>query len=292
MCKGLIMLVAAIIIMAVILGLLSIYVYKESNGFHVVKYNIISNKISGPVKIVFISDLHNKQYGHYNAQILDEIEKINPDFICLGGDMITSALERWTDFSDTMEFVKMLAEKYTVYYGVGNHEERLKRKASKFPKGSYERLANTLNDINAPLMDDTHKAFNNTIDIYGLNLDHKYYRKFVTRHFPDNYLQDKMGDVDDRKYNILIAHNPEHFDGYAKWGADLVLSGHVHGGIIRLPLLGGVISPALKLFPKYDGGLFRENNSIMILSRGLGTHTIPIRVNNKAELIEIDITNG
>lgn len=286
------MIIASIIIVIVILVLLSVYVYIESNGFHIVEYKIKSKKISDTVKIVFISDLHNKQYGFHNEQIIGEIDNIKPDFICLGGDMITSCLEKWTDFSDTMDFVKKLAEKYVVYYGMGNHEERLKRVPEKFPEGEYEKLVDTLMEINAPLLDDKLVKHNDIINIYGLNLDHEYYRKVITRHFSENYLQSKLGDIDNNKYNILIAHNPEHFIGYSKWGADLVLSGHVHGGIIRLPFLGGVVSPALKLFPKYDGGLFKSNNSVMILSRGLGTHTVPIRVNNKAELIVIEITNG
>lgn len=286
------MIIAAIIIVILILVLLSVYIYKESNGFRIVKYNIKSEKISNTVKIVFISDLHNKQYGFHNNQVLCEIDKIRPDFICLGGDMITSCLEKWTDFSDTLDFVRALAEKYVVYYGMGNHEERLRRVPEKFPDGTYIRLEESLKEVNAPILDDELAPYNDIINIYGLNLDHEYYRKVITKRFPEDYLQSKLGIIDNNKYNILIAHNPEHFDGYVRWGADLILSGHVHGGIIRLPILGGVVSPALKLFPKYDGGLFKSNNSVMILSRGLGTHTVPIRINNKAELIEIEITNG
>ena len=87
------------------------------------------------------------------------------------------------------------------------------------------------------------------------------------------------------KYEIMIAHDPFYFDAYAETDADLILSGHVHGGIMRLPLLGGVISPRLQLFPKYDGGKFEKNNTTMILSRGLGCHTLPIRIFNPGELI-------
>ena len=86
-----------------------------------------------------------------------------------------------------------------------------------------------------------------------------------------------------------MAHNPDYFEEYAAWGADLVLSGHVHGGMMRLPILGGVVSPAFKLFPKYDGGLFQQGKSTMILSRGLGMHTIPIRIFNPGELILLKI---
>ena len=72
---------------------------------------------------------------------------------------------------------------------------------------------------------------------------------------PEDYLKEKFGDPDPERVSILIAHDPEHFDNYAKWHPDYVLSGHVHGGIVNIPFLGGVISPQLKFFPKYDAGL-------------------------------------
>ena len=104
-----------------------------------------------------------------------------------------------------------------------------------------------------------------------------------------SYLRKLLGTPDREKFQLLIAHNPVYFDAYADWGADLVVSGHVHGGIMRLPFLGGVLSPSLTLFPKYDGGMFREHGSTMILSRGLSSHTIPIRIFNPGELIVIEL---
>ena len=104
-----------------------------------------------------------------------------------------------------------------------------------------------------------------------------------------SYLEDTLGKSDIRKCNLLIAHNPDYFSEYAKWGADLTLSGHVHGGIMRLPWLGGVLSPSYRLFPKYDGGVFRENGAIMLLGRGMGSHTIPLRFFNPAQLYEVTL---
>ena len=91
--------------------------------------------------------------------------------------------------------------------------------------------------------------------------------------------------------NVLLAHNPVYFDTYAAWGADLTLSGHLHGGIVRLPLLGGVISPQMKLFPDYTRGCHTKENHRMIVGAGLGSHTIPIRINNPPELVVIDVMN-
>ena len=93
-------------------------------------------------------------------------------------------------------------------------------------------------------------------------------------------------------FQVLIAHNPQYFQEYAGWGADLTVSGHVHGGIIRLPLIGGVISPAIALFPKYDGGKFVRDGKTMILSRGLGTHTIHVRFYNPGEVAVIRVRRG
>ena len=99
-----------------------------------------------------------------------------------------------------------------------------------------------------------------------------------------------LGSVKEDKFSILLAHNPEYFKSYAKWGADLTVSGHIHGGIMRLPLIGGVISPSLRLFPKYDSGEFEENGKKMILSRGMGLHHIKLRFFNRPEISVIKIT--
>ena len=103
------------------------------------------------------------------------------------------------------------------------------------------------------------------------------------------YIKELLGESRKDYFTILLAHNPDYFPEYDAWGADLVLSGHVHGGLMRLPLLGGVVSPATRLFPKYDGGLFEGKNGKMILGRGLGTHTLPIRIFNPGELIVVEL---
>jgi predicted MPP superfamily phosphohydrolase len=105
----------------------------------------------------------------------------------------------------------------------------------------------------------------------------------------DSYLQEILGKPRENACRILIAHNPDFFEQYAAWGADVVVSGHVHGGIMRLPFFGGVVSPRLTLFPEYDGGRFEKGQAVMILSRGLGTHTLPLRIFNPGELVEIHL---
>jgi hypothetical protein len=127
------------------------------------------------------------------------------------------------------------------------------------------------------------------IVIYGSQIDKIYYKRFKIQPMEKNYLGSILGQPNKDRYNILIAHNPDYFPYYADWGADLVLSGHIHGGMVRIPFINkGVVSPNVSFFPKYDAGMYREKESTMILSRGLGMHTIPIRLFNPAELVTID----
>ena len=102
-------------------------------------------------------------------------------------------------------------------------------------------------------------------------------------------MKKRLGKADKDAFSLLLAHNPVWFEDYAAWGADLTLSGHVHGGVVRLPFLGGVLSTSFRLFPKYDGGYFTKEGKHMIISRGLGAHTIPLRLFNPAELVVIEL---
>ena len=283
------MVIIFLFIILLLIILLSIYVYKESIGFTVVDYVFSDNRIKKDITIAYLSDLHNKEHGEYNEKLLTSIEKLNPDIVIFGGDMVTSCMEKSYDFSRTLVFIENLSKKFPIYYGIGNHEAKFRDKDEEF-KAKYVELISFLGKINVPLLIDSKNEFAEYgIDLYCADIEKKYYRRFVTRQLPDDYLNSKIGTPNKSRYSILIAHNPEHFEKYADWGADLVLSGHVHGGVISLPFLGGVISPAMKLFPKYDAGKFVSKNSTMILTRGIGSHTIPIRVNNKAEIVMIKI---
>ena len=127
------------------------------------------------------------------------------------------------------------------------------------------------------------------IRIYGLDMEKSYYKRFSQTPMDEGYVESKLGKADNSYFNILLAHNPMYFPEYAKWKPDLVFSGHVHGGLVRLPFLGGVIAPNLHLFPKYDGGKFNEDDSTMILSRGLGIHSVEFRMWNRAELVVLEL---
>ncbi|HOO27328.1 MAG TPA: metallophosphoesterase [Lachnospiraceae bacterium] len=276
------------ILLAVIL--VCILVFKESSGFTVTNYEFFSDKIKKEkFKIVLLADLHDTDFGNENAVLLQEIDKLDPDIVAFAGDMVTSCMEAEYDYEPTLRFIGRLAAKYPVYYGMGNHEERFRRRPDRFP-GKYEDLTKKLRAAGAPILVNEKKEIPDAgVMIYGLDMEHQYYRKIKTCYIPDDYLTRIFGPLDADHVSILLAHNPEQFPKYAKWGPDFVFSGHVHGGVIRIPFLGGLVSPQLKLFPKYDAGEFKEGRSTMILSRGIGSHTTPIRILNKAEIVNIII---
>ena len=264
----------------------------DTHHFVVRRYRFSSEKIKKPIRMVMLSDLHNYQYGRENSELLAAIDKAAPDMIVIAGDMITAAKKE--KFDKTLTFLKALRDKYPVYYAYGNHEQKIE-----LYKGTYgdmgERFAKGLREAGIEPLHNGHVMLpDRGIAIYGLELERAYFQRFTKKNMPDTYLAELLGKKDEGCYTVLLAHNPDYFPEYAKWGADLVLAGHVHGGIVRVPFLGGLISPSLRLFPKYDGGLYTEGHSHMALGRGIGTHSPKVRVLNPAELlvIEVDRTGG
>lgn len=256
----------------------------DGNRFVIRNYKIYSNKIKGAQKLVLISDLHNKSYGKNNEKVLAKIEEIKPDMILVAGDLVTARPKESAEVA--LSFVKHISDLCPVYYGMGNHEYRLRLYPENYQIKEYEEKIREMGII---LLDNECIGAGENLSIAGLSIEKKYYKRFEKHFMEKSYIEKEVGQCDESAFQILIAHNPEYFDAYVNWGADLTVSGHVHGGIMRLPILGGVISPRLTLFPQYDGGLFQKNNKIMIVSRGLGMHTLPIRIFNPGELVVVEL---
>ena len=279
------------IVIALLLAALAVFVYVQSSGYNIVEYELSTCKdIGGPVRFVMLSDLHDTDVTHDgNRRLLRSIESIDPDFVILAGDMITSYMQPSYNSDVAFDFLRELANRFTVYYGVGNHEQRYKAEPERFA-GKYDKLVEFVQKLGIHFLSDSYiDREEDKIRIYGFDIPIDNYRRAVKTYLPDGILNDRFGDPDDNKYNILIAHNPDFFDDYAAFGPDLVLSGHLHGGIVAIPGIGGVISPQLRLFPKYDFGTFTKGNTTMIVSRGIGWHTIPVRIFNKAEIVSVTI---
>lgn len=268
----------------------SVVIYRDTHRFTEKSYEITSPKLKKDLKIMLAADLHNQQYRKNNEKLKSAILAMDPDGVLVAGDLPTAVPGHSPQ--PAIDFVQFLTEKYPVWYGNGNHESRMfSEKQLKEEMGTLYR--ESLQKMGVRHLENTNVFMPElNIRIYGLDLKKEWYRKFQGNCLTKEDVEALLGKPDPKEFNILIAHHPAYFEAYRKWGADLVVSGHVHGGVMRLPILGGVLSTTLHLFPKYDGGLFAEEGSTMIVSRGLGVHTVPIRVFNPAELIKIQLKKG
>lgn len=265
----------------------------DSNRFVIREYTISDEKIKDGIDLAVLADLHNKQYGKDNEKLLKALERCNPHVVMVAGDILTAKPKK--NCERAASFMERVADHFPVYYGLGNHEYRMKIYPEDYGT-EFEKYVKRLEKAGIIVLDNASSKIVvkreervTSILVSGVSIERFYYKRFRKIYMAKEYLDGLIGKADKNAYQILLAHNPEYFDTYADWGADLVLSGHVHGGIMRLPILGGVISPKLVLFPKYDGGHFQKKDSHMVLSRGLGMHTIPIRIFNPAELVVIHL---
>ena len=258
-----------------------------------IKHKLSSD--SEPV-ILYFSDLHGVSFGKNNDKLIEAIDSIKPDAIIIGGDMIIDKYKHLKQDSTAKEnaisLLNRLCEKYTVYYGLGNHET--KSGLNDKLKAEYKNYLYRIDNKNLHIMSNKHEYVTikgTRFCIYGLEIEPKYYSKKKLRKIDADYVFNKLGEYPEHKHSIplVISHNPDSFDACAKWGAEYVISGHNHGGFVRLPFIGGVIGSNFRLFPKYSAGIYKhkEYTSTMLLSRGLGCHTIKFRLFNKPELMVI-----
>lgn len=264
---------------------------RELRMFRVKKYKISSRKLNGlsTKKILFLSDLHNYSYGKENQRLLQAIRCSEPDLILIGGDMIVR--KNGTSYERTVEFLRKLPEICPVYLANGNHEQKLKEQPERYIQ-SYEKYKEQLAESGIVFLENETVQIQmdqTVIRITGLEIPINAYRRFNRYAMKIEELEERVGRTNSR-YHILLAHNPAYVRQYQKWGADLILCGHLHGGIVGLPGIGGVIAPDFRLFPRYSAGRYRSGYSTIVVSRGLGSHSIPVRFLNPAELIVLELS--
>lgn len=236
------------------------------------KFDNLPSSFDG-FKIVQISDLHVKEFGDDNSRLLKAIEKEKPDIIVTTGDMINS--------TDTPEAFHMPAKLFNslssicdTYYIDGNHETAMDILNSEY----YDKWISMVKDSGAKILDNESVSIKNedeSIELYGLWYNGRYYNNMgdaeAEKYFLNvAHVNKLIGSSDSNKFNILLTHNPVYFTTYSDWGADLTLTGHMHGGVIRVPFKGGLISPERVYWPEYDAGEFSIGDSVMIVNRGLG----------------------
>ena len=256
----------------------------DMNRFVVRKQTIVTPKLKKgeSVHFVFLTDLHNKKFRNNNEELLGTIKNLAPDFILCGGDIMTAKPGRKNETA--VSFMNRLCRDYTVYYALGNHEHRTRLYPESYHT-MYEDYFKALENPNLMLLDNESVILEKeNLRITGFTVEKEYYKRFKKQTLPEGYVEKKVGKPDPERFHVLMAHNPEYGDDYFKYGADLFLAGHLHGGIIRLPFIGGIASPSIRLFPKYNGGMYEKNSHYGYVSCGLGTHTVPLRFNNPGEI--------
>lgn len=245
------------------------------------EYTIKSEKINDSFdgfRIAHISDLHNTRLAKQNGKLLKMLSDTNPDIIAITGDLIDS---RRTNISLALEFAKEAVKIAPCYFVSGNHESRI---------SEYNYLESELEKQGVVVLDNKTAEIEKSgekIALIGIK-DPSFGYEPEFRDI-DGFLRSATGQLQDETFTVVLSHRPELFDIYVENGADLILSGHLHGGQIRLPFIGGLLSPDLSFFPKYDAGLFTENTTNMIVSRGIGNSAIPLRFNNRPEIIVVTL---
>jgi predicted MPP superfamily phosphohydrolase len=234
-------------------------------------------------KIVHLSDLHNTEFGNDNEKLLKIIKEQKPDAVFVTGDTIDGF---YTNIRIPIELFKEILKICDVYFVVGNHESRVNINI-------YTEFIDTLTEIGVIVLKDSCALIEKgeeKIQVIGLNDASEYKADYNSDYTVK--ITETINNLDDESFfSILLSHHPELFPEYKNTDIDLVFSGHAHGGQFRLPFIGGIIAPEQGLFPEFDAGVFNENNTTMIVSRGLGNSIIPVRINNSPEVVVVALKN-
>ena len=275
---------AIIIALAVLLVCLTIWILWENNALELNYVAVCSNRLPERFegfRIAQVSDLHNTQFGKNNRKLLDLLRESQPDIIVITGDLIDSYD---TNIAIALDFAEAAVQIAPCYYVPGNHEARCLE---------YRTLKTGLEAAGVTVLDDEKVRLergNEAISVIGVN-DPGFWDDFQKEIRTAVMLGrlSQLYKVDDG-YTVLLSHRPELFSTYALSGVDLVLSGHAHGGQFRLPFVGGLYAPNQGFFPKYDAGLYTKGNTTMVVSRGIGNSVFPIRINNRPEVVVVELT--
>ena len=268
---------------AAVLVALVIWIAWGNTALELNTYTISSSKLPQSFdgyRIAHVSDLHNTEMGKDNEKLLAMLRDADPDMIAITGDLIDS---RNTDIEVALQFIREAVKIAPCYYVTGNHEARV---------NEYGELKAGMETAGGTVLEDVRTEISMegaTITLIGVN-DPSYQTDYL---FGDSetVLNTKLEELhtEDGEFTVLLSHRPELFDAYTDHGIDLVLSGHAHGGQFRLPFIGGLVAPNQGFFPEYDAGIYTEGNTNMLVSRGIGNSILPFRINNRPEVILIEL---
>jgi predicted MPP superfamily phosphohydrolase len=275
-----------VVILCILIALVAMIIFwlcQDNNRLTVSHYTFGSSKIKRQVRILQLSDLHNKQFGKQNIRLTKIIMMQRPDLIVFTGDLED---RRESYKKSSTLFLAGLAEKVPVYFVYGNQEMKSDFK---------ERLAVDLINGGVTVLEGQTAIVNaqgQTLSILGLN-DYEVDVKHGSSLNCNHELLSQFQQTSD--FKLLLTHYPHHFYYYKKdyqysnYNLDLILAGHAHGGLIRFPFLKGVIAPGQGLFPRYTSGMYQQNGVSMIVSRGLGNSGFPFRIFNPPDVVVVTL---
>ena len=272
-----------LVVVAIVLVVLVIWIAWGNTALELNTYSVSNAKLQQSFdgyRIAHVSDLHNAEMGKDNEKLLTILRDADPDIIAITGDLIDS---RSTNVEIALNFIREAVKIAPCYYVTGNHEARV---------NEYDELKSGMEAAGVIVLEDARTEISlegKTITLIGVN-DPSYQTDYL---FGDSetVMDTKLEELhtEDDVFTILLSHRPELFDIYADHGMDLILSGHAHGGQFRLPFIGGLVAPNQGLFPEYDAGIYTEGNTNMLVSRGVGNSILPFRINNRPEVILIEL---
>lgn len=263
-----------ILILILIIIILIPFCLYQNKHLVITTYTYESEKLGADLdgyRIVQISDLHNAEFGKENKKLLETIRSCSPDIIVITGDLVDS---NHTNVERAVAFVKEAVKIAPVYYVTGNHEYWLE-------PSENEQMMQGILAAGACDLDDEAVCIekgDSSFMLAGLDDQH------LSDETLKNLLQEQKNEL-----SIVLAHEPQYLQNYANAGADLVLTGHAHGGQIRLPFVGGIVAPDQGFLPEYTSGKYNRADTEMIVSRGLGNSIIPVRLFNYPEVVCVEL---
>lgn len=273
-----------LLMLGMLLAVLGLDVLWSMTALQTTTYEFASPKISEPVHFVFLSDLHCRNFGKHNQELCKRIADQKPDFIVLAGDIINRGSTK-NEIEEVCSFIKDLTKIAPVYYSLGNHEEQ-------YISANGDEVLQQIESTSAILLNDTYID----VDVHGQSLRFGgmiklAYLAVEKEEDEENIFLDNFCNTD--RLKIMLSHRPEGFyfgDACKVWNVDFILSGQTHGGLIRLPFIGGLYAPMQGWFPEYDQGYFRLGEHMqMVITSGLAGHGMIPRINNPPEIVVIDL---
>ncbi|AOT71552.1 metallophosphoesterase [Geosporobacter ferrireducens] len=273
-------------ILVLLIAALAGFLYLQNNWIGVSKWELTFDKLPenfDGFKVIHLSDLHSKFFGKNQQQLVTIIKKSEPDIIVITGDLVD---RKHYDEQAALSLVHQAVKIAPVYFVMGNHEWWSGRFVN-LEKQLVEAGVHVLRNNWQTIERDGQKIF-----VCGIDDPAAAGSQYDENGFIEEKLQETLTKISKDSFRLLLSHRPEKMPLYTQYEVDLVLSGHAHGGQFRIPFVGGIVAPDQGFFPQYTSGVYRDRDTTMVVSRGLGNSIIPQRIFNRPEVIDIVLNWG